>query len=349
MITPADKSLQSVTHTVRQPGAVAVLSPAGYTFEAAGEAADLTIAVPGAIEWSIDESLDWLSVQGSLSRVGSGTVTLRVSPNNTVFARNGTIRIAERDITVTQKGREFEIDYEDMVFGTDGDLASFSVYPDGDMSWKAIASDSWLKFMYGSDEGEGPGEVIFTVGPYVGDGTIRTGDIQIGEQKVLITQRAYDLNISPTAKTVSGNAGAGEIAVSAGIGDIWHAIRTEPWIIIEEGTETGTGSGKVRFTFTDNDTGKTRSGKIIIDGEAYTLTEDGTCTWQDTTGELEKDFWYWVVAVGAADPVITPADGASFVGDSQIVTIDCATPGATIDHRQGRCQQLLLNRSDEVK
>ena len=420
VITPADKSLQPVTHTVRQPGAVAVLSPAGYTFEADGEAADLTITVPGAVEWSIDESLDWLSVQGSLSRVGSGTVTLQALPNNTVFSRSGTVRIAERDITVTQKGREFEIDYEDTVFGTDGDLDSFSVYPDGAMAWKAIASDSWIKFMYGSDEGDGPGEVIFTVGPYVGDGTIRTGYIQIGEQKVLITQRAYDLSISPKAAVVSGNAGAGEISVSAGIDDVWHAIRTEPWIIIEEGTETGTGSGKVRFTFTDNDTGKTRSGKIIIDGEAYTLTQmarvvvnieatvlghgsvegagvhsmgeqvtltavpddgyafaywtgdvgetmqnpikvtadvaksvtatftpltpefisavsstdgvtltwknlawaaeyriyrapsseipsaplatltaDGTCTWQDTTGELEKGFWYWVVAVGA--------------------------------------------------
>ena len=420
IVTPADKTLQPVTHTVRQPGAVAVLSPAGYTFEADGEAATLTITVPGAIEWSIDESLDWLTVQGSLSRVGSGVVTLQASPNNTVFARSGTIRIAERDITVTQKGREFEIEYEDTVFGTDGDMDSFSVSPDGEMSWKAVASDSWIKFMYGSDEGYGPGEVIFTVGPYIGDGTIRTGYIQIGEQKVYITQRAYDLSISPKAAVVSGNAGAGEIGVSAGLGDVWHAIRTEPWIIIEEGTETGTGSGKVRFAFTDNDTGKTRSGKIIIDGEAYTLTQmarvvvnidaavighgsvegagvhsmgeqvtltavpddgyefaywtgavgetmqnpikvtadvaksvtatfspltpefisavssaegvtlkwknlawaaeyriyrapsseipsaplvtltaDGTCTWLDETGELEKDFWYWVVAVGA--------------------------------------------------
>jgi len=117
------------------------------------------------------------------------------------------------------------------------------------------------------------GEVIYVVAPYVGDGTIRTGSIEIGDKIILVSQRAYDLSISPRAAEVSGNAGAGEISVSAGIDDVWHAIRTEPWIIIEQGYDSGTGNGTVRFTYTDNDTGLTRSGRILIDGEVYTLTQ----------------------------------------------------------------------------
>ena len=145
--------------------------------------------------------------------------------------------------------------------------------PDGDMSWDAVASDSWIQFMYGSNVGSGAGEVIYVVAPYMGDGTIRTGSITIGDKEILVSQRAYDLGISPRAAEVSSNAGVGEISVSAGIDDVWHAICTEPWITIEQGHGSGTGSGTVRFTYTDNDTGLTRSGRIVIDGEVYTLTQ----------------------------------------------------------------------------
>ena len=135
------------------------------------------------------------------------------------------------------------------------------------MAWEAYASDSWITFMYGSNVGSGAGEVIYVVAPYVGDGAIRTGSITIGDKEILVSQRAYDLSISPRAAEVSGNAGAGEISVAAGTDDVWHAIRTEPWIIIEQGYDSGTGSGTVRFTYTDIDTCLTRSGKIVIDGE----------------------------------------------------------------------------------
>ena len=72
---------------------------------------------------------------------------------------------------------------------------------------------------------------------------------------------------------MTGNAGEGEIGVSASIGDVWSAIVTEPWITIVTGYDAGTGSGTVRFTYTDNDTGRTRTGKIIVAGEVYTLTQ----------------------------------------------------------------------------
>lgn len=273
VVTPADKSLPVKTHKVTQPGAVAVVSPAGYEFEAAGEAATITVTVPGAISWSVSESLSWLSVQGSTSRLGSGTIVLQATANDSIYKRSGTIKLAGRDFVVTQKGRGFELDYESITFGTDGDGDEIEVFPDGDIEWTATSSDWWIVLDPLSASGFGYGCISYTVAPYVGDGTPRTGCIQIGEQKIYVTQRAYDLSINPKAERVPGNAGAGEIAVSAGIGDVWNAIRTEPWIIIEEGYDEGTGNGTVRFRFTDNDTGKERSGKIIISGETYTLTQ----------------------------------------------------------------------------
>ena len=273
-VTPTDPAIPAATHTVVQPGAVATLSPLGHEFEASGGAVSVQVSVPGSVEWSAVEAPAWITIQNGSTRVGSGSVTLQASPNGTINARSGTVKIAERLFTVAQKGRGFTVDYDDgVVFSTDGDMDSFSVAPDGDMAWEAYASDTWIQFMYGSNVGSGAGEVIYVVSPYVGDGTIRTGTITIGDKEILVSQRAYDLSISPKAAEVSGNAGAGEISVSAGIDDIWNAIRTEPWITIEQGYDAGTGSGTVRFTYTDNDTGITRSGRIVIAGEVYTITQ----------------------------------------------------------------------------
>lgn len=273
-VTPTDSAIPAITHTVVQPGAMATLSPLGYEFEASGGSVSVEVTVPGSAEWNAVEAPTWITIVNGSTRVGSGTVTLQATPNGTINARSGTVKIAERFFTVAQKGRGFTVDCDDgVVFSMDGDMDSFSVYPDGDMSWEAVASDSWIQFMYGSNVGSGAGEVIYVVAPYVGDGTIRTGSITIGDKKILVSQRAYDLSISPKAAEVSGNAGAGEISVSAGIDNAWHAVRTEPWIIIEQGYDSGMGSGTVRFTYTDNDTGITRSGKIVIAGEVYTITQ----------------------------------------------------------------------------
>ena len=114
---------------------------------------------------------------------------------------------------------------------------------------------------------------MYIVAPYVGNGTARMGWITVGDKKVYITQRAYDLNIEPNGTNVVGNAGAGEFGVSASIGDVWTAIVTEPWITLVDGYDAGTGSGVVRFLCTENTTGKTRTGKIIVAGEVYTLTQ----------------------------------------------------------------------------
>ena len=135
-----------------------------------------------------------------------------------------------------------------------------------------VSDKTWITIFQGGS-GTGDGEILYIVSPYVGDGTARTGTITVGDKVVYITQRAYDLSIDPSGSVVAGNNGAGEFGVSASIGAVWTAIRTEPWITIIDGYDAGTGNGVVRFTYADNDTGKMRTGKIIVAGEVYTLTQ----------------------------------------------------------------------------
>ena len=47
---------------------------------------------------------------------------------------------------------------------------------------------------------------------------------------------------------MTGNSGAGEVGVSAGIGDVWNAIVTEPWIKIITGYDSVTGGSSAFYS-----------------------------------------------------------------------------------------------------
>ncbi|MBR4653495.1 MAG: InlB B-repeat-containing protein, partial [Kiritimatiellae bacterium] len=261
------------THTVTQPAATASLSSSGYEFAASGGSCSVDVSCANIVQWSISESLDWITVNGSTSRTGPGTVTIQAAANNTVYPRSGTVKIAGKNFSVSQKARGVELEYDTKLFGTDGGYESISIHPDGNVSWTAVASDAtWITIFQGGS-GTGDGEIMYIVAPYVGDGTARTGWITIGDKKVYITQRAYELSIDPNGSVVKGNNGDGEFAVAADIGAVWTAIVTEPWIALVSGYDAGTGSGTVRFICEDNNTGKTRVGKIVVAGEVYTVTQ----------------------------------------------------------------------------
>ena len=265
--------IMSKVHNVTQPAATAALSSGGYEFEAAGGSCSVEVLCADIVQWSISESLDWLTVNGSTSRTGPGTVTLQASANGTIYPRSGKVTIAGKTFSVSQKARGVEVEYDTKLFGTDGGYESISIHPDGNASWTAVASDAtWITIFQG-DSGTGDGEIMYIVAPYVGDGTARTGWITVGDKKIYITQRAYALNIEPNGSVVKGNNGAGEFGVSANIGSVWTAIVTEPWIALVSGYDAGTGNGTVRFICEDNNTGKTRVGKIVVAGEVYTITQ----------------------------------------------------------------------------
>ena len=278
-----DGNVGAATHTVSQPAATAMISADGHTFDAAGETFNVDVTTDDIVNWTIVENISWLSIVGSTSRIGPGIVTLAASENLTVDSREADMAIAGHAFHVAQKGRTVEVEYETRVFGTAEDSATIEVHPDGNVTWVAATdSPEWIVICRddgcdydasGNVVGTGDHTIEYIVTDYVGDGTPRTGTITIGDKVVYVTQRPYDLSINPSATTVGGNAGAGSVGVPASVGQVWDAIATEPWIVIESGCDSGTGSGTVRYTFTDNDTGETRSGKIIIAGEAYTITQ----------------------------------------------------------------------------
>lgn len=284
-VTPeAASGVPSKTVQVTQPAAESALSSSEYDFSAAGESTSVDVTVANVVEWSIENTNAWLRIAGATSRVGPGTVSMEAIENATVYPRRGVVMIAGKTFIVSQRGQGVDVEYDNRLFSTAGEDASLSVHPNGNSSWTAVASDPTWIIIWGNDFGTGDGEVLFIISGYEGDGTPRTGTITVGDKTVYVTQRPYDLDIDPKACWVDGNAGEGEVGVSAPIGKVWNAISTEPWITVISGYDQGSGSGTVRYSFMDNDTGKTRTGRIIISGEAYTLTQEARIIVSATVG-----------------------------------------------------------------
>ena len=273
----------SKTHTVSQPAATSMVSATNHVFAATGESFPVAVTVDDVVGWSVSSSASWVAAQGDATRYGPGTVTVAASENLTVDPRETTLTIAGHAFHAIQRGRTVQVEYESRVFGTETDYATLDVHPDGNVTWTAVSSDpSWLT-IWGGDGcdydldgnviGTGDNTIEYIVADYVGDGMPRTATITIGDKTVYITQRAYDLLINPSGTRVGGNAGSGTVGVPATVGQIWTAIATEPWITIANGSANGSGSGTVIFTYTDNNTGEERTGRIVIAGETYTITQ----------------------------------------------------------------------------
>ncbi len=278
-VTAADSAVAVKRLEISQEAAVASLTVDEYEFEAAGESLTIGVNTGSIVGWNVINSLEWLSVSG-LSMVGPANITLTASANTSVQPRSGTIRIADHDFRVSQKGRGVSVSYDETkIFDTDGKTTGenvdnvIAVTADADVEWTAVASDPTWIIIYEGMSGRGNGTVKYIVAPYVGSGELRTGMITIGSEIVYVTQRPYELSIEPNGQWVDGNSGAGEIQVALDIDGVWNAIATEPWIILDKKYNAGTGSGKVLFAYTDNNTGKERTGKIVIAGEIYTLTQ----------------------------------------------------------------------------
>lgn len=263
-----------VYHTVAQGIIEPTLSVDSVFMSKGGGNANVSLSLAKGVNWSVTTSDEWLNVAGDTSGSGSAEFTIKVAANPTVVERVGTVTIAGKIVTVTQEGLKCEVECSTTVFGTSGDMGTIAVNPELGGSWTAKTDDDWIYIVSG-ESGTGSGDVWFITEGYDDTTGSRTGVITIGEEKVYITQRGFELSINPMVAEIGGNAGAGRIGVSADPNAVWAALAQDDWIEIVAGGE-GVSDGTVVYRVTDNTTGQTRTGHINVSGQMYTITQ--TCT-----------------------------------------------------------------------
>ena len=273
---------QALYHTVTQGIVDPAISPQTATLPAAGGTTSTQLTLAANVNWTATTSTPWLSITSNTSGAGSTTVQVLAASNPTVYTRNGTVSVAGKILTVTQAGLNASIQHDELVFGTDGGSGFVDVSPEGGAQWQAVSNSSWLTIALGAN-GTGPGNVFIVADPYTQTSQARTGSVTIAGKTVYVTQRGYQLSINPQVAQIGSNSGAGEFGVAAPLGAVWEAIVSQPWITITGGIN-GVGSGTIRYSVAPNTSGATRSGKILVSGKEYTITQSSSLIVTATAG-----------------------------------------------------------------
>lgn len=321
----ATKPLE-VVHTVTQGVIEPVVSPTEVSFGAVGGSTNVVLTVPSITQWTAESGTPWIAVTSSSSSAGSARVSFDVSANPSTEARTGTLTLAGKTVTVSQEGLWSQLFYDGTVFDETSNSGWIDVQVEGDGDWTASTDADWLTLL--DTEGHGSGSVMFVVDDFNTTVASRTATVTIAGKTVTITQRGYELSIDPVVAEIGSNAGAGEIGISAPIGAVWEALVTADWISLVGGA-TGVGSGTLRYTVSDNTTGGTRTGKIVISGQEYTVTQRPYLTLEAVVdgdgsvagaGNFDVNEYATLTATPAAGSVFSHWTGDA-VGVSNVVSL----------------------------
>ncbi len=262
-------------HRVRQGVIEPVVVPTAVSFRASGGSTNVQLTVADNTQWTAKSSDSWIKVTSASSSAGSAKVWFDAAANPSTEGRTGTLTIAGKTVSVSQAGLWSKLNYDGTVFGTSSGSGFIDVQVEGDGTWTASTDASWLTLLDAG--GHGSASVMFVVDDFNTAVASRTATVTIAGKTVEITQRGYELSIDPAVADLASNAGAGEIGITAPIDALWEAIVTVDWIRLV-GETTGLGNGTLRYTVTDNTTGDLRTGKIIISGQEYTVTQHANLT-----------------------------------------------------------------------
>lgn len=265
--------VQYVVHTVTQGIQSAQLSKTKVTVPADGYSGSVSLTLAQSVQWTTVENSNWIHIIGNTEGAGSADISFVVDANPAVTSRTGSFTIAGKKVTVVQEGLRSSVECEDTSFGVESDSGIVWVETEGGGTWTASTDVDWIHLFEESGTGSTP--VMFVVDDYTTTTQSRTGTITIAGKKVVITQQGYELSIDPKVADVGSNAGAGQFGVAAPIDAVWEAIADCDWITII-GARTGIGDGIIQYTIADNLTGETRTGRIVVGGKTYTITQRTT-------------------------------------------------------------------------
>jgi hypothetical protein len=306
-----EQKMVFIDHVVTQGVVTPELSPSTATLAAEGGSTTSQLTLASNVSWTAQSSAAWLQITSNTAGSGSTTLQVFAAANPTVTTRTATVTIAGKQFTVSQAGMPASVAFNPQIFTTDGGSMMIDVTAGGDAQWEATSNASWLTVALG-ETGSGNGFVFLIADPYNNTSQSRTGSVTVAGQTLYFTQRGYNLSITPQVAEIGSNSGAGEFGVAAPLSAVWEAIVTQPWITVL-GSTTGIGNGTLRYTVASNDTGATRSGKIIVSGQEYTITQTTSLllgTEDDGNGTVAGAGGYDVNAT--ASLTATPASGYVF-------------------------------------
>jgi hypothetical protein len=223
----------------------------------------------------------WLSISGSSSGQGDGSIDYRVAANADPVVRRGSISLNDKRAEVTQAAGAcaIQLRQSSASFPQAGGSGSIDVTASSQLcTWTAVADAEWIAITSGGN-GKGSASLSFSVAPTAGPP--RTATISIAEQRFSVLQsEGCSYAISPASHAAGASGGNGTIAVSTAAGCPWTALSNSQWIAVAQGA-TGIGPGTVAFSVSPTG-GPARTGGLVVAGHAFPVTQSQGCSYQVT-------------------------------------------------------------------
>jgi hypothetical protein len=255
-----------------------------------GGAASIGIATAAACAWQVRTDATWITVSGSASGTGPGSVSLVISQNTGGANRGATISVGHGLVSVSQIGTDtcsYQVSPTQFTPCMSGPPGSVRVTVADGCPWTATPEASWIIVDSGT-AGSGAGTIGFHVtdnytAPRESTLKVRWPTPTAG-QNVQIAQAGCLYTVIP-ASTVVQSAGAdGSLDVyqmaqpnecGGPLQDrcVWTARADVSWITIL--SSAGSGDGRVSFRVAANDSPSSRSGTITVQGQVFRITQMG--------------------------------------------------------------------------
>ena len=210
------------------------------------------------------------TVQAVFSPTSAGSLNANLSiPSNasgspTLVALSGTGTCTYLISTQTQ------------AFGASGGTGNVGVTAsDSNCNWTATSNDSWITITSGNS-GSGNGTVNYSVSENTGT-TPRAGTMTIAGQTFTVSQAGgvCSYSINPTSHSFAASGGTSSVNVMAGGGCSWTATSNDSWITITSGN-SGSGSGTVNYSVSENTGSTPRAGTMTIAGQTFTVSQSAS-------------------------------------------------------------------------
>jgi hypothetical protein len=265
------------TFTVTQAGAACTytITPTSQSATAAASSGSASVSAGTGCEWSATSNATWLTLSGTTTGSGSGTVPFGIEANLGTAERTGTLTIAGQTLTVTQAGApcSYSITPASQTVAAGGGSGSSSVTTPAGCGWTALSNAAWIS-LTSAISGSGNGTVTFSIAAN-GGSTARAGTLTIAGQTFTVSQSGAGCTtgLTPTTRVVSSAGGSHSTTVTAPADCAWGVTNNDPgWITVTSGT-SGTGGGVVNFTVAANSTQQPKTGTLTIGGRIFTVSQ----------------------------------------------------------------------------
>lgn len=260
--------------TVNQPESCSsTINPTQQNVPASGATIDVTVNASAGCTWTATSNVPWVTVVAGATGSGSDTVRLSVEVNAGA-PRTGTATIAGQTFRIAQdSGCAITVTPDTISSPAGGIQARVDVTTSASCAWTAVSTAPWITVSAGAS-GTGNGSVDLSVA--ANTGPPRSGTVSVGGRTVTVTQESgCTIVLTPRERTMGMSGGSGSVAVAAGAGCTWTAVSSVSWIVVTSGA-SGSGNGTVQYTVDTNATGGSRSGTIVIGGQTFTVTQQGS-------------------------------------------------------------------------